>query len=364
MSDLLVFTAAASFESARQVSILPKTHRAFRLHGHSFVAKVRARLPTGFAPFPGGEVTEIERRLKTCVSPLDYQLLNSVVEIPTDENIARWIKAMLDVPGLDSVGVQSTNDEGADLSDSEDAHVWRRYTFQAAHRLPNVEPGHKCGRMHGHGFEVIVHARVQASGKHLGIDYDNIDGVTLPILEKLNCACLNEIQGLENPTSELISSWIWHKLKARLPELAWVTVYETASCGAHFDGSQYRIWKDMTLDSAARLSRAPSNHASRGIHGHTYKLRLHLTAPLDQLMGWTIDFGDVKELFNPVFRALDHQPLHEIDDLGDNDVESLLRWIKRRSLAVLPALDRIDLYETRGCGAILSWGDEPPVLPI
>ena len=81
-------------------------------------------------------------------------------------------------------------------------------------------------------------------------------------------------------------------------------------------------------------------------------------------MGWTVDFGDVKELFNPIFKDLDHRPLYELPGLEDNDVESLLRWIKKECAGLLPALNRIDLYETRGCGAILSVGDESPALPV
>jgi 6-pyruvoyltetrahydropterin/6-carboxytetrahydropterin synthase len=130
----------------------------------------------------------------------------------------------------------------------------------------------------------------------------------------LNFACLNDIRGLENPTSELISNWIWQRLKRQLPELSWVTVYETANCSAHFDGTHYRLWRETTLDSAMRLMRAPESDPRRRVHGHTYTLRLHLHAPLDDVMGWIIDFGDVKQLFGPVFEQLDHHPLHEVSD--------------------------------------------------
>ena len=218
--------------------------------------------------------------------------------------------------------------------------------------------------MHGHGFDVIIHAKQDVSGKEMGVDYDQIDACWKPVHRELNLACLNDIQGLDNPTSELIASWIWKRLKPELPQLAWVTVYETPTCGAHFDGTRYRIWKEMSLDSAVRLARSPVGDARRGIHGHTYTLRLHLEAPLDELMGWTVDFGDVKEAFAPIFKRLDHHPLYELPGLADNDVESVLRWLRKECAAQLPALSRIDLYETRGCGAILSLGEEPPALPI
>lgn len=361
--ERLAFTSACAFEAARQVPSLPAAHRAGRLHGHSFCAKVRARLPQGFA-LPGTEVPELRRRLQTCVAPLDYGSLNALLEVPTDENLARWLKAHLDLPHVDGVGVQSTLDQGVDLDGSERAQVWRRYAFQAAHRLPHVPPGHKCGRMHGHGFEVVVHAARPAPGGSPGIDYDRIDSACHPILAPLEHSCLNEIEGLENPTSELIARWIWERLKTALPEAAWVTVYETASCGAHYDGARYRIWKEMTLDSAVRLRRLPRGHPRSAIHGHTFTLRLHLGAPLDEVLGWTVDFGDVKQLFAPVFGMLDHRPLYELAGVEDNDAASVLRWIRARAADLLPALDRIDLCETRGCGATLSWGDEPPPLPV
>ena len=145
---------------------------------------------------------------------------------------------------------------------------------------------------------------------------------------------------------------------------SWITVYETGSCGANFNGQQYRIWKEMTLDSAVRMKHAPSGHPLAGIHGHTFTLRLHLAAPLDQVMGWTVDFGDVKTLFNPLFRALDHRPLHEIADLPDCDTASLAHWILGKGRVDLPQLDRVDLYETRGCGAIALRADEGPAIPL
>ncbi|MEQ8994520.1 MAG: 6-carboxytetrahydropterin synthase [Pseudomonadales bacterium] len=124
------------------------------------------------------------------------------------------------------------------------------------------------------------------------------------------------------------------------------------------------MWKELTLDSALRLKSAPTSNARRKIHGHTYTLRLHLSGPLDEVMGWTIDFGDVKEAFSPIFKTLDHQPLQEITDLEDNDCASIARWIKAKAAPKVPGLDRVDLYETRGSGAILSWGGRAPVIPI
>lgn len=180
----------------------------------------------------------------------------------------------------------------------------------------------------------------------------------------LNYRCLNEVPGLSNPTSEMISSWLWERLKPALPALSWITVYETASCGANFDGASYRIWKDFTLDSAVRHRRAPGNDPRHAIHGHTFTVRLHLSAPLDRLMGWTVDFGDVKAIFDPVFKTLDHHPLYEQPGLEDGDTATIARWIYQRAKQNLPQLVRVDLYESEGCGSIVGENLGGPALPV
>lgn len=360
MADQLLHAAACGFEAARQLSALPA---ARRMHGHSFQASVRAQLPSDWETFPGSGVEQLQQRLQACVAPLDYRQLDLVLDDPTDVNLARWLAARLDLPGTARVGIRSRADTGVELDERGHAQVWRRYRFEAAHRLPNVPAGHQCGRMHGHGFEVVLHAAADGADGH-PIDHQRLDSCWQPLADQLHHRCLNDLPGLENPTSEMLAAWIWERLQPQLPELGWVRVYETASCGANFDGSSYRIWKEFRLDSAVRLAHAPAADARRGVHGHTFVLRLHLHAPLDALLGWTIDYGDVKRLFDPVFRDLDHQPLHQRPELADADSASLARWIRARAGALLPQLERLDLYQTPGCGVILDWGGAAPAVPI
>lgn len=363
MTDRLLTVAAVGFEAAREVSSLPEGHRSRRLHGHSFIARARAELAPGWAAFPGAEVDDLTARLSMAAAPLDYRLLNGLLAQPTDENLARWLRENLGVPGLVQVGIQSTPDEGVEIDAHNHAHVWRRYRFESAHFLPHVQVGHKCGRLHGHGFEVILHADQDVSTRDLGVDYDYLDVLWAPLHERLHHRCLNDIAGLENPTSEIIASWVWSQLKPLLPELSWVTCFETGTSGAQYDGSTYRIWKELTFDSAARLVHAPLGDSRGRVHGHTFTLRLHLSAPLNEVMGWTIDFGDVKQLFEPLFKKLDHQPLHELVGAVDSDTASLARWIRKEADGALPALDRVDVYQTRGCGSLLNWGINGPSLP-
>ena len=363
---LAFHTAAAPFEAACRLPSLPQGHRSRQLHGHSYLARVRAALPPDWAPFPGGEVDHLRDALAAVVAPLDYALLNDHLDVPTDENLARWIRQALAARGVAEpaqVGIQSTAHAGVDLDRRDQAHCWRRYRFEAAHWLPHVPPGHQCGRLHGHGFEVILHANQDIGARDLGVDYDHLDACWAPLHEQLQHRCLNDIPGLENPTAELLASWIWARLKPGLPALSWVSCYETGSSGAHFDGAHYRIWKELSFDSAVRLVHAPAADPRHRVHGHTFTLRLHLSAPLDDVLGWTVDFGDVKQLFAPVMARLDHHPLHQLEDMA-GDALSLAHFIRAQAAPLLPALDRIDLYQERGCGALIAWGAGAPALPV
>jgi len=358
-------TAVSPFEAAREVGVLPGKHRSRRLHGHSFLAKARARLDgTNWAGFLGNEPNFLANKLRDCVRTLDYRYLNEVIAVPTDENLARYIIArIVDIPGVDMVGVQSTDDAGVDLDETNRAHVWRKFRFEAAHQLPNVPEGHQCGRMHGHGFEVILHANQDIGGDDMAVDFDLLIKRWQPLHAALHHTCLNDVKGLENPTSEIIAAWIWDRLKPQLPELSWVTIYETVTAGCHYDGADYRIWKEARFESAVRLVRAPASDRRSQLHGHSFLTRLHLSAPLDHVLGWTIDYGDVKERFQPLYAQLDHHQLDGLAGLGDTDTISLLHWMRGELAATLPELDRIDLYATPGCGAFLQWGENDPALP-
>ena len=139
MTAQIYVRAASPFEAAREVHILPEKHRSRRLHGHSFVAKIRVKHNgIAWADFPGDEPNFLRERLERCVRVLDYCCLNDVIDVPTDENLARYIIAgVQDIPGVDMVGVQSTRDAGVDLDERNQAHVWRKFRFEAAHQLPN-----------------------------------------------------------------------------------------------------------------------------------------------------------------------------------------------------------------------------------
>ncbi len=111
------------------------------------------------------------------------------------------------------------------------------YKFEAAHQLPKVPPGHKCARMHGHSYQVQVTVAGEAD-PDMGwlIDFADVAAVVDPILGELDHRVLNEINGLENPTCELVAKWIWDRVKPRLDSLEALTVAETRSSRCVYRG--------------------------------------------------------------------------------------------------------------------------------
>ena len=115
--------------------------------------------------------------------------------------------------------------------------IFREFTFEAAHRLPNVPEGHKCARLHGHSYRVAVHVRGPL-GKESGwiMDFADLDAAFAPLKAKLDHYYLNEVEGLQNPTSEHLAKWIWQRLKPTLPQLCEVRVRETCTSGCIYRG--------------------------------------------------------------------------------------------------------------------------------
>ncbi|HEV7920851.1 MAG TPA: 6-carboxytetrahydropterin synthase QueD [Thermoanaerobaculia bacterium] len=113
------------------------------------------------------------------------------------------------------------------------------FDFEAAHLLPNVPAGHKCRRLHGHSFrgEVAVRGEVDPRTGWL-IDFAELKQVVDPIVRELDHYYLNDIPGLENPTSEMLAAWIFRRLSGTVPGLYRVTIEETCSSRCHYFGDQ------------------------------------------------------------------------------------------------------------------------------
>jgi 6-pyruvoyltetrahydropterin/6-carboxytetrahydropterin synthase len=115
--------------------------------------------------------------------------------------------------------------------------LYKEFTFEAAHLLPNVPPGHKCARLHGHSFGVTVHVEGDVDPEFGWVmDFGDIKAAAKPIIDRLDHYYLNEIEGLENPTSENLATWIWDEIKSALPEVSAIQVRETCTSGCTYRG--------------------------------------------------------------------------------------------------------------------------------
>jgi 6-pyruvoyltetrahydropterin/6-carboxytetrahydropterin synthase len=113
----------------------------------------------------------------------------------------------------------------------------RTYRFEAAHFLPRVPEGHKCARMHGHSYAitVVVEGDIDPEKGWL-LDFSEIDEHVNPLVRRLDHHVLNEVEGLENPTSELLAVWLWRAIRTTLPFLVEVQVAETTSSRCIYRG--------------------------------------------------------------------------------------------------------------------------------
>ena len=115
--------------------------------------------------------------------------------------------------------------------------MFKEFRFEAAHRLPNLPPEHKCHRLHGHSFRVrlTLEGPVDVETGWL-MDFADIGRIASPVQDELDHHYLNEIPGLENPTAEVLAAWIWSRVAPELPQLKSVTVRETCTSACVYRG--------------------------------------------------------------------------------------------------------------------------------
>ena len=115
--------------------------------------------------------------------------------------------------------------------------LFKEFGFEAAHLLPNVPDGHKCARLHGHSFRVEIHVEGDV-GATTGwvMDFADLTAAWQPLHDQLDHRYLNDLPGLENPTSEVLAAWIWPQLESVLPGLSEIVVRETCTSGCRYRG--------------------------------------------------------------------------------------------------------------------------------
>lgn len=115
--------------------------------------------------------------------------------------------------------------------------ISQAFKFEAAHRLPKVPETHRCSRLHGHSYRVEVQLDGPVDPRTgFVVDFFDLESSFADIVGALDHRCLNEVEGLENPTAENIAIWIWDRLASSLRQISAVRVYETAECWAEYQG--------------------------------------------------------------------------------------------------------------------------------
>ena len=339
MKDNIYLSGMTHFHAARHLNLVPEESKSKFLHGHNFKALARIKVTDERRD----NLESLNERIRKEVDDFNYSFINDHIPEPSDINIANKIAELLKSPSLVSVSVCSTDINGANIELPDRKEVWRSFTFQAAHQLPKVALDHKCRNMHGHTFRVVLYSEVQLENEQV----INLEKVSNELKSILNKKCLNEIKGLENPTSEVLASWIWNAISNVNPTITKVEVMETDHSGCSFNGRSHKIWRQTNLESAI------SYNNDEEIYGYGYKATLYVEAPLDKVKEWVMDFGDVKELFKPVFQKMDHNNLNEIEGLEDPSIIDLIKWMSDQLKEDFPELNRLDLYESEGVGAEL-----------
>ena len=114
--------------------------------------------------------------------------------------------------------------------------IFKDFTFEAAHKLPLVPKDHKCFNLHGHSFSVRIYVEGNINEMGWVMDFADIKLICKPIINILDHSYLNELEGLDNPTSENIAIWLWEKLLEPLKNLSSIEVMETCNSGCEYSG--------------------------------------------------------------------------------------------------------------------------------
>jgi 6-pyruvoyltetrahydropterin/6-carboxytetrahydropterin synthase len=115
--------------------------------------------------------------------------------------------------------------------------IFKQFTFDAAHFLPNVPQGHRCRQVHGHTYHLTIYVSGPVNTEDgWVIDFKELKAVVKPLVEQLDHVMLNEIQGLKNPTAENVARWFWQAIRPEIPGLSRIELKETPTSGVIYEG--------------------------------------------------------------------------------------------------------------------------------
>jgi 6-pyruvoyltetrahydropterin/6-carboxytetrahydropterin synthase len=225
-----------TFSAAHSVPPSPREGTR-RLHGHNYRVELLLRGPLDRRRGWLLDFADIRAVFDPVAEQLDHSHLNEIpgLHTPSIPFLKRWIFSQVKpaLPNLERVVVSILGDlEFTPRRRLEDRMLKiperLSFTLESAHRLPHLPEGHKCSRLHGHSFHVEA-----AAG-----DLDRLVERLQRIHDRLDHRYLNEIEGLENPTSENLAIWIWRDLRTDVPDLSVVAVRESAECACVYRGEE------------------------------------------------------------------------------------------------------------------------------
>ena len=109
---------------------------------------------------------------------------------------------------------------------------------------------------------------------------------------------------------------------------------------------QAELMRTFHFEAAHSLPQVPAGHKCRRMHGHNYRVDIHVTGEVDPDAGWVLDFGDIQAAVAPVLDAMDHRVLNEIPGLANSTSELLAKYIWDRVAPKLPQLSAVAVWET------------------
>ncbi len=115
---------------------------------------------------------------------------------------------------------------------------------------------------------------------------------------------------------------------------------------------KFELKQHFNIESARFLPHLPKGHPCAKIHGHSFKITVRLQGPLDEKIGWLIDYNDISAALNLILQKIDHQLLNEIPGLENPTSELLAFWFYNEAVKILPQLVQVIVSETPNTEAI------------
>ena len=222
-----------TFEAAHRNTSPTATERTSRLHGHSYEVTVAVHGELHDRLGWVRDFADVKSEAQAVIERLDHRILNDIPGISdsTCADVERWLTGELkqSVQGFHSCRVGILGDLGFRpvVRFEADSGAFLVFGFPAAHFLPHLPDSHKCRRVHGHSFQVEIQSH----------DPARLCDDLLRLYPVLDHTLLNEIPGLQNPTSEHLALWLWGKLKSGRSKPKSLSVAETCMSRCVYTGT-------------------------------------------------------------------------------------------------------------------------------